>query len=249
MHRGQILVAVTEVVLAELRGGIAVVLQQLGDRRVLMTQTQFGAGQTDLGQPGAERNLTGDESGATRGAALFGVVVGEQSTFVGDAVDVGRFVTHHAAAVGADIGDTDIIAPDHEDVRLAPARAGAARSRRRLGLGHLDRVGRCLLARIRLLGLAAGREQDRREERKRESPRFVSVCCLESHGGSPSEMGFSGCLRSRGPAGCLERSQNRRQLSRHRLRPLGSRTVAKMRLRIRFRCIWGLQARSSWMNR
>jgi len=56
-----------------------VVLQQLGDGRILMTQTQLAPRQTDLGQPGAERDLAGDKPGAIRGAALLGVEVGEQS--------------------------------------------------------------------------------------------------------------------------------------------------------------------------
>jgi hypothetical protein len=41
-----------------------------------------------------------------------------QGTFVGDAVDVGRFITHHAPAVGADISDADVVAPNHQDVGI-----------------------------------------------------------------------------------------------------------------------------------
>jgi hypothetical protein len=49
---------------------------------------------------------------------LLGVEVGEQSAFRGDTVNVGRFVTHHAMAVGADIGDANVIAPYDQDVRF-----------------------------------------------------------------------------------------------------------------------------------
>ena len=44
-----------------------------------------------------------------------------------DAVDVGRFVAHQAVAVGADIGDADVVAPDDEDVRLLCLCEGARR--------------------------------------------------------------------------------------------------------------------------
>jgi hypothetical protein len=116
----EVLVAVAEVVLAELSGGIAVVLQQLGNGRVLVTQALLGRRHADLGQPGAEGNLASDEVGATGRAALLGVVVREDGAFVGDAVDVGCGVTHHPAAVGADVRDADVIAPDDEDVGLVP---------------------------------------------------------------------------------------------------------------------------------
>ena len=54
------------------------------------------ARQADLRQAGAERRLAGDEGGAARGAALLAVLVGEHRAFLGDAVDVGRLVAHHA---------------------------------------------------------------------------------------------------------------------------------------------------------
>ena len=97
VHRRQVLVAVTEVVFAELRGGIAVVLQQLGDGRILMANPLLGCRHTDLRQPGAKGNLAGNKPGTTGRAALLGIIVGEQGAFIGDAVDIGRFVPHHAA--------------------------------------------------------------------------------------------------------------------------------------------------------
>ena len=46
---------------------------------------------------------------------------------LGDAVDVGRPVAHHAAVVGADVEPADVVAPDDEDVGLAGLRLRGAR--------------------------------------------------------------------------------------------------------------------------
>jgi hypothetical protein len=54
VHRRQMLVAVAEVVLAELAGAVAERLQRLGDRDVLGLQAEFRARQADLGQSGAQ---------------------------------------------------------------------------------------------------------------------------------------------------------------------------------------------------
>src|SRR5262249_20595777 len=54
VHRRQKLVAVSEMVLAELSGRIAERLERLGDGDVLGTQAQGRARQTDLGQPGSQ---------------------------------------------------------------------------------------------------------------------------------------------------------------------------------------------------
>ena len=77
VHGRQVFVAVAEVVLAELAGGVAERLQQFGDGRVFRLQADGGAGHADLGQAGADRVLAGDEGGAAGGAALLRVVVGE----------------------------------------------------------------------------------------------------------------------------------------------------------------------------
>ena len=78
VHGRQKLVAVAEMVLAELAGRVAERLQQLGDRRILRLKPDGRARQADLGQAGAERRLAGDEGGAPGGAALLAVPVGEQ---------------------------------------------------------------------------------------------------------------------------------------------------------------------------
>ena len=83
-------------VLAELRGHVALRLEQLGDRHVTRLQAFLRARQADLEVAGAESALAGDERRASRGAALLAVPVGEHRAFFGDAVDVGRLVAHHA---------------------------------------------------------------------------------------------------------------------------------------------------------
>ena len=129
VHRRQELVVVAEMVLAELAGGVAERLQRLGDGHVLGLQAEVGAGQADLGKAGAQRRLAGDERRAARRAALLGVIVGEHHAFAGDAVDVRRAIAHHAERIGADVGLSDVVAHDDEDVRpadrMAPAAAGA----------------------------------------------------------------------------------------------------------------------------
>jgi hypothetical protein len=104
------------VVLAELRGHVALSLEQLGEGHVLWLKPFFGARQADLEQAGAEADLAGDESRAPGGAALLAVPVGEQRALFSDAVYVRGFVAHHALVVGAHVPVADVISPDDEDV-------------------------------------------------------------------------------------------------------------------------------------
>src|SRR3972149_8345208 len=68
--RGQVLVAVAQMVLAELPGHVALRLEQVGQRRVFLLETLLGTRQADLEQSGAKRRLAGDERRAAGGAAL-----------------------------------------------------------------------------------------------------------------------------------------------------------------------------------
>ena len=122
VHGRQVLVQVAEVVLAELPGGVAERLQQLGDRHVLGLETDVHAGDADLAQTGAVHTLAGDERRAAGGAALLAVGVGEPHPLVRDPVDVRRPVTHQAVAVAAQVRNPDVVAPDDEDVRLVSLR-------------------------------------------------------------------------------------------------------------------------------
>ncbi|MNT99317.1 hypothetical protein D3C72_2421420 [compost metagenome] len=48
--------------------------------------------------------------------------MGKQHAFLGDAVDAGRFIAHHALVVGTDIEDADVIAKDDQHVRFVGGR-------------------------------------------------------------------------------------------------------------------------------
>ena len=119
----QHLVAVAEVVLAELARHVALRTQQRGDGRVFLLHALGRARQADLGQAGADRRLPRDEGGATGGAGLLPVPVSKHGALFGNAIDIGRLVAHHAHVIGADIELADVVAPDHEDVRR---RSGAS---------------------------------------------------------------------------------------------------------------------------
>ena len=136
---GQELVPVAKMVLAELPGRVTERLKQLGNRRVFLLQSESRAGEADLGQAGAQAGLAGNERRPACRAALLGIVIREHHAFLGDAVDVGRLVAHHAVRVGADVRLADVIAPDDDDVgsvlvggmnrrRLLPRREARDRS-------------------------------------------------------------------------------------------------------------------------
>ena len=129
VHRGQVLVAVAEVVLAELAGRVALPPQQGRQRRVLVREPLRRTRQSHLGEARADRRLPGDESRPARRAALLGVGVGEDGALAGEPVDVGRPITHHPAVVGADVPVADVIAEHDEDVGslLGMADVGDAR--------------------------------------------------------------------------------------------------------------------------
>ena len=73
VHGGQEFVAIPQVVLAELAGGIAERLEQLGDRRVFLLQSRRRARQADLGHARAQAGLAGDERRPAGRAALLGI--------------------------------------------------------------------------------------------------------------------------------------------------------------------------------
>src|SRR3954451_20947409 len=105
-------------VLAELAGCITQWLEQLSDGGILGTQPDRGGWQAHFRQSGAKYALPSDERGAARRTALFAVAVGEQHALVRDAIDVGCLVAHQAARVARQVGDSDVVAPDDDDVRL-----------------------------------------------------------------------------------------------------------------------------------
>ena len=75
------LVAIAQVILAELPGHIALILQQLGERNIFLLQALFCAREADLEKTGTERRLAGNKSGSPGSAALLAVEVSEKCAF------------------------------------------------------------------------------------------------------------------------------------------------------------------------
>ena len=116
MHGREEFVLITEVVFAELTGGIAEGFEQFCNGGVLLVQADIGAGHSNFGQPGAHGVLSGDKGGATGGAALLGVIVGEGNTFGANTVDIWSSVAHLAPAVVTDVPPSNIVTPEDKDV-------------------------------------------------------------------------------------------------------------------------------------
>lgn len=134
VHCRQMFVAITEMILTELAGGVALFLQQGGDSRIAGLPTFLCPGQADLRHAGADRDGPTDKSGTPGSAALLAVIVGKGYALARDPVDVRRLVTHHSAVVVADIPGADIITPDHQNVRRTTGSPG----RLLLGLSRLN---------------------------------------------------------------------------------------------------------------
>jgi hypothetical protein len=123
----QHLIAVAEVVLAELTGHVTVGLEQAGDGRVFLLHAFRRSRQPDLCQTGTHGRLAGDERSPAGGAALLAVPVGKDRSFGGNTVDVRRLVAHHSHVVGGDIELADVVSPDHQDVRFVLRRRGTGK--------------------------------------------------------------------------------------------------------------------------
>ena len=119
MHRRQVLVAIAEMVLAELAGRVTEALEHLRDGHVFGLDPQGGAGHADLGQARADRLLAGEERRTASGAALLAVEVREHRALAGDAIHVRRAIAHEAVVVAAQIEPADVVRHDEENVRLA----------------------------------------------------------------------------------------------------------------------------------
>ena len=63
--------------------------------------------------------MPGEERCPTAGATVLPVPVGEDGAFAGNTVDAGRSVAHHAHVAGANVELTDIVTPDHQNVRFS----------------------------------------------------------------------------------------------------------------------------------
>src|SRR5262245_5030687 len=97
-------------VLPELSGCITLGLQRGRERYSLIRYADIGAGLADSGQPRTQRDFTGDEVGAPRGATRFRVVVGKPHTLRGQLVEIRRFSRHDSLVVGANVEPADVVA-------------------------------------------------------------------------------------------------------------------------------------------
>ena len=116
MHRRQVLVAIAEMVLAELAGRVTEALEHLGDGHVFGLDPQGGAGHANLGQARADRLLAREERRTASGAALLAIEIREHRALAGDAIHVRRPIAHDAVVVAAQIEPTDVVSHDEENI-------------------------------------------------------------------------------------------------------------------------------------
>ena len=121
VHGGQMLVAIAEVVLAELAGRIAEILHELPNRGILEAQTERRAWRADLGEAGSDWRLASNKGGASGSATLLPIEIGKHRAFLGDAIDVRRLVTHDAVVVATGIEPANVVGHDEENVGLVCA--------------------------------------------------------------------------------------------------------------------------------
>src|SRR5262249_28116367 len=100
--------------------GVAEVLEEAADRGVQLAHAHRGAGEAHLGEAGANAVLACEERGAAGGAGLLAVVVEGFDALAGDAVDVWSLIAHQPLRISAEVRNSDVIAEDDEDIRLAP---------------------------------------------------------------------------------------------------------------------------------
>ena len=118
MRRGQVFIPVAKMVLAELAGRVAKRFEHFRDGGIFCLQAESRPRHADLRHARAEWVLASDEGGTSSRAALLAVVVGKGDTFVGNAVDVWRAITHQAPAVPTDVPHANVIAPYNQDIGL-----------------------------------------------------------------------------------------------------------------------------------
>src|SRR5579862_6013855 len=132
MHRGEMLIVVAEMVLAELCGDVTLLLEEIGDCRRPVGDSVRGTWKADGQQARPERVLSQNEGGATCRAALLSIGISEDRSFFRQAVNVGSSVAHHPKVVGTNVVNADVVTPNNEDV-------GSASLRRSWNQGSNDR--------------------------------------------------------------------------------------------------------------
>src|SRR4029453_12332548 len=109
---------ITQMVFAELAGAVALIEQELGERRGARSQIRNGARQLWQDHARAVRMHSGEEGGAPGRAARLGVVVHEHAAFVRDPVNVRCFTDHQAAVIAARLHPADVVTHDEQDIRF-----------------------------------------------------------------------------------------------------------------------------------
>ena len=118
---------IAQMPLAREIGRIAVLLEELGDRRRGLRQAVLVARHNHHRQRRADRDASGHERGAARGATRLAVPTGEDGAFRGDAIDVrGRMAEVRAPTIGPEIVPSGVVGHQHDDVRPLPLRPRAA---------------------------------------------------------------------------------------------------------------------------
>src|SRR5262245_16368525 len=114
----KMLVAIAQVVLAELAAHITLLLEQVCNSWRPVRNAVFGSRHPNGKQAGPEWVLPEDERCAPRRAALLRVGVREERAFLCDAIDIGSPIAHDAVVVSADVVHANVVAPDYKDVRF-----------------------------------------------------------------------------------------------------------------------------------
>ena len=118
VDRRQKLVAIAQVVLADLCCRVTHRFEQFRNRWIFCLNPLRGARHANREQSGTEGVLAEDERRASRSAGLLCVVVSEHDPFFGNSINVRRTAAHQTSVVGADVTDTNVVAPDDQDVGL-----------------------------------------------------------------------------------------------------------------------------------
>src|ERR1043165_6014444 len=105
-------------VFAELARGVALRFKQFSQRGILLGQSFLRSGKAHLEQAGAERGLARNERSASGRAGLLGIEVGKNRALFGDAINIGRAVSHTAAVVGTGVPIANVVTEDDKNVGL-----------------------------------------------------------------------------------------------------------------------------------
>src|SRR5213596_4277963 len=107
---------VAEMVLAELAGRVAQIVEERGESGRPGPQVGWAARELRRDHARAQRIHAREEGIAPGGATLLSVVGHHDRAFIRNPVDVWRFPDHQAAMIAARLHPADVIAHDEEDI-------------------------------------------------------------------------------------------------------------------------------------